>query len=65
MVNINTNAHAILNYSFPYDLEYILFEKCICLLIFGCAWAPLGWGVWASHCSGFSRCGALTLGEQA
>ena len=33
MVNINTNAHVILTYSFPYDLEDILFEKCIYLFL--------------------------------
>lgn len=60
---INTDAHVILTYSFPYDLEDFLFKNCI--FIFGCAWAPLGWGVWASRCSGFPRRGALTPGEQA
>ena len=65
IVYINTNAHVILTYSFPYDLEDSLFLKCICWFIFGCAWAPLGWGVWASHCSAFSCFGALTLGKQA
>ena len=58
----NTNAHVILTYSFPYNLEDILFFKCIYLFLaaLGSSWL----GVWASHCSGFSCCGALTLGEQ-
>ena len=65
IVYINTNAHVILTYSFPYDLEDILFLKNVFVRLFLAVLGSSWLGVWASHCSGFSCCGALTLGEQA
>ena len=59
---------------------YFSFFKNSCLFILGCsrssrlcagfflmhwAGATLCWGAWASHCSGFSCCGAWTLSAPA
>ena len=44
-------------------LAIITFE--IKLVIFGCAWPLFSCGARASHCDGFSCCGAQALGAQA
>ena len=63
IVYINTKAHVILTYSFPYDLEDILFLNAFVYfwLLLGASWL----GCVGSSLQGFSCCGALTLGEQA